>query len=377
MIRITQKIVGVLYLSKVKKLALLLSFGVLLIACGKKRETITPTSADITESIYASGNIKAYNQYDVHSPVNATLLEILVEPGDSVDVGTPLFKLDGSASELKVLNAQRSLSFAAESASARGDRLNAAKLNLATAEEKYKLDSILYKKQERLWASNIGSEVELAQRKLVFTQSKNSYSSAKRDLSYLEKQLKLEEDRAQIQRDLDAQLQDDYIIRSAVKGSVFQLTADAGTIISPNQVLATIGSENSFYLELEVDENDIMQVKLNQEVIIKLDSYEDKVFAARVSKIYPAMNAKTRTFRIEAEFVQAPASLYPNLSAEANIVLSTKKNALTIPRNYLVNGNEVWISEKEKKAVKVGLMDYDKVEILEGIDAQTTLYKPE
>ena len=89
------------------------------------------------------------------------------------------------------------------------------------------------------------------------------------------------------------------------------------------------------------------------------------------------MNAKTRTFRIEAEFVQAPASLYPNLSAEANIVLSTKKNALTIPRNYLVNGNEVWISEKEKKAVKVGLMDYDKVEILEGIDAQTTLYKPE
>jgi len=58
-------------------------------------------------------------------------------------------------------------------------------------------------------------------------------------------------------------------------------------------------------------------------------------------------------------------------------VLSTKKDAITIPRNYLVNGNEVWISEKEKKQVVVGLLDYDKVEIISGIDASTTLYKPQ
>ena len=374
---VTLSYFNLLYLSEVKKIAFLLSMTLLLVSCGKKRETIKPTLADITESIYASGNIKALNQYEVHSPVNAVLLEVLVNPNDSVSVGTPLFKLDGSLEELSVLNAQRNLEFASNNASKLSEKLNEANLNLATAKEKFALDSLLFKKQERLWASKIGSELELSQRKLAFEQSKNAFESAKLEVSFLRNQFDIERDRAALQRDLSMRMLDNYLIRSAVEGKVFQVNAEEGSLISTLQSLAIIGSNDQFYLELEVDENDIMQVSLNQEVIVKLDSYSSEVYAARVSKIYPAMNTKTRTFKVEASFSKTPPSLFPNLSAEANIVLSTKKQALTIPRNYLVNGNEVWISEKEKKTVEIGLIDYDKVEILSGIDTETTLYKPE
>lgn len=72
-----------------------------------------------------------------------------------------------------------------------------------------------------------------------------------------------------------------------------------------------------------------------QEVIVKLDSYQDKVFEARLQRINPLMNTKSRTFTAEASFVSAPEILYPNLSLEANIVLAKKTGVLTIPVKYV------------------------------------------
>ena len=107
-----------------------------------------------------------------------------------------------------------------------------------------------------------------------------------------------------------------------------------------------------------------------------MDSYKGTVFDAVVSKIYPIMDERSRTFKIEAQFVKAPSKLYPNLTAEANIVIQTKKKAITIPKEYLIEGTYVLVNKDEKRKVKVGLSDYKKVEILEGLQANETLYKP-
>jgi HlyD family secretion protein len=49
------------------------------------------------------------------------------------------------------------------------------------------------------------------------------------------------------------------------------------------------------------------------------------------------MNLQSKTYTIEAEFVRPLAVLYPNISSEANVLIITKKDALLIPRNYLLN----------------------------------------
>jgi multidrug efflux pump subunit AcrA (membrane-fusion protein) len=77
------------------------------------------------------------------------------------------------------------------------------------------------------------------------------------------------------------------------------------------------------------------------------------------------MDARSRTFKIEAHFLQVPVKLYPNLTAEANIIIQTKENTITIPRSYLVDNDYVIVNNDEKKKVK--LSDYQKVEILEGL----------
>jgi hypothetical protein len=89
------------------------------------------------------------------------------------------------------------------------------------------------------------------------------------------------------------------------------------------------------------------------------------------------MNERSKSFSVEAVFLTQPPVLYPNLTAEANIVIQEKKRALTIPVNYLVNDSTVLISKNKTRVVKTGLKDYQKVEILNGLTAGDIIYKPQ
>ena len=121
----------------------------------------------------------------------------------------------------------------------------------------------------------------------------------------------------------------------------------------------------------------MVRLKLKQEVLVSMDSYKNQTFEATIDKIYPIMDERSRTFKIEAHFVNPPQKLYPNLSAEANIVIQTKKNTLIIPKSYLMKDDSVLVDENVKRKVKIGLSDYQKVEILEGLKAEETIYKPQ
>jgi len=99
-------------------------------------------------------------------------------------------------------------------------------------------------------------------------------------------------------------------------------------------------------------------------------------FEAQVSRIIPLMNERSRTFKVEARFTKRPPQLYPNLTVEASIVLRTKENALLVPASYIVDGTYVLTGTDEKTLVKLGARDMEKVEVLDGITANTTLYKP-
>jgi HlyD family secretion protein len=98
-----------------------------------------------------------------------------------------------------------------------------------------------------------------------------------------------------------------------------------------------------------------------------MDSYKGQVFEAKVSKINPLMNERSKTFKVEAMFTKPPKRVFPNTSFEANIVLESKKKVLTIPRNYLLKGDSVVLANGKKVKVTVGLRDFEFVEILSGL----------
>lgn len=354
----------------------ILSVFTLLISCKKEKESITVTSGDITESVYASGKVKAIDQYNVYSTVNGVLQNIPINVGDYITTGQTLFEIDNVTSELNTESARLALDLSAENNRKGSDKLQEIELSVNLALEKLQLDSSLFYRQKKLWEQNIGTQLEFEQKKLAFNNSQLNYQTAKTRLAQLKTQLQNELKRANVSYNINKKLYSDYSIKSSLNGKVYDILKDRGELVTPQTQLAVIGKADTFLLELSVDENDIVKINLGQKVLITMDSYKGKVMEAIVDKIYPIMNERTRTFTVEAHFIDPPKKLFPNLTLEANIIIQTKKNIITIPNNYIIDGKYVLVDNNEKREIKAGLKDYQKVEVIDGLKENETIYKP-
>ena len=353
----------------------LLVFSVL--SCSKNdNEETKPTVGDVTESVYASGVIKAEGQYTVFSTVNGTLQKINVIAGESIRKGQSLFELESEKAELNTENARLAYQLSQQSNRFIQDKIAEMEMKVQSARDKLTLDESIYNRNKVIINQGGISEVDFERVELAYKSSKVNYESTKKQLAQLKAQLKNDQNRNSINLKINQKSQNDFTIKSAFSGQLFDVLVKEGTLISPQVPLAIIGKANSFLLELEVDENDMVRVNIGQQAFVTMDSYKGQVFEAVIDKIYPIMEERSRTFKIEAHFVNPPQKLYPNLTAEANIVIKTKKNTMTIPKSYLIQDQYVLVNKDEKRKVKIGLSDYQKVEILEGLNAEETIYKP-
>ncbi len=354
----------------------IISALLLFISCSKEKESILVSASDITEVVYASGKVKAVDQYNVYSTVNGVLQNIFINVGDDIQKGQTLLEIDNVTSQLNTENARIALDLSAENNRKGSDKIQEIELNVNLALEKLQLDSSLFFRQKKLWEQNIGTQLELEQKKLAYNNSTINYQTAQKRLSQLKTQLQNELKRANVTYDINKKLFSDYSIKSSVNGKVYDILKERGELVSSQTPLALIGKADTFLLELSVDENDIIKISLGQKVLVTMDSYKGQVLDAVVDKIYPIMNERSRTFMVEAHFINPPKKLFPNLSAEANIIIQVKKNIITVPNNYVIDGKYVLVQDNKKREIKTGLKDYQKVEVLKGLKVNEVIYKP-
>ncbi len=352
----------------------LVGFVLLLIACGKKEETILPTEGPITESIYASGILKSQDQYQAFVTVNGIIEHILVKEGDVVRVGQPILQLSSETQKMSTENAQIAANFADKAANQ--GKLNEAQNVIETSFQKFKLDSSIYARQKNLWAQQVGTRIDLEQKEMAFQNSKTNYLSSIQRYRDLKRQISFSADQSKKSVEISSRLQQDFTLRSKMNGVVFSISKNKGELVSPQMPIAVIGNPEAFVLEMQVDENDILQLSLGQRIIVRLDSYKNEVFEAAVTKIYPYMNERSKTFLVEAKFSKAPKKLFPFMNFEANIILQTKEKALLVPRNYLIGDSLITLKGGEKRKVKIGLKDFQQAEIIQGLTKTDELVKP-
>ena len=347
----------------------------LLLACGKKQETTSPILEKITESVYASGYVKSNHQYQVFAKTSGILQKANVQKGDMVHKGQVLFTINQTLSILNHDNAK--LVAANADYQTNTDKLNELKLGIDLSKKKMDMEQLTLTRQQRLWSNEIGTKFELEQRELAFANAKSAYKSAELRYTELQKQLNFASNQSKKSLEISKSMLDDYQIRSDVEGKIYSIFKEEGEMVTPQVPLALIGDASNYILILQVDENDIVNIHPGQKLFVTMDSYKGQLFQANITKINPLMNERSRSFEVEASFTQQPPVLYPNLTVEANIVLQSKENVLTIPRKYLVDEEYVWISATEKRKVKVGLKDYQKAEILEGLSTKDKIYLPQ
>lgn len=349
----------------------------LLFSCSKnKSNNIIVKRTQITESVYASGVIKAIDQYVVYSTVNGILKETKTTVGQQIIQGQVLFNLDADKAKLNEENSQLLYQLSQESNSFIQDKIAEMELKVQAAKDKLALDESIFNRNKRIKEFKVISEVDFERVELAYKSSNLNYETTKKQLAQLKFQLRNEQNRNAINLKISQKSLSDFEIKSAFSGQLFNILVKDGSLITTQTPLAVIGQTDAFLLELEVDENDMVRVTLGQKALVTLDSYKNKVFDAVIDKIYPIMDERSRTFKIEAHFVNPPKKLYPNLTAEANIIIQTKKNAIAIPKQFLLPGDSVFIDKDQKRKVKIGLNDYQNVEIIQGLNVGETIYQP-
>ncbi len=356
-----------------RKLSIILVVSVFA-SCQKNKDSIHPEQSSITESVYASGLLISKNQYKVYCEAGGIVDQVFVDEGEPVEKGSPILSI---VSDNQVLSrSNEALSAAFNAYEANKGKLEEAKSFADLALSQLRLDSALFARQKRLWEQNIGTKLSLEQRELAFESSKANYLSAVEKVETLQRQLSYQSQQAQNNLKISQKLTQDFVVKSEIKGKVYEINVKKGEMVSPQMVVAILGAERQFLLEMQVDENDIVSIREGMRVKVVLNSHKDTVFDALVTKINPMMNVQSKTFTVEASFVQAPATLYPNISFEANVLINTKEKALLIPRKYLLNDTMVVLISGERVKVTTGLKDYQKVEILSGIGIEDELILP-
>ncbi|MEZ4970654.1 MAG: HlyD family efflux transporter periplasmic adaptor subunit [Flavobacteriaceae bacterium] len=348
----------------------------LFFSCGNKQEKIFPTKIHLTESVYASVTIQPDSLYQAYAPVAGILDQNLLEEGDLVSKGTPIIQIVNSTPKLHSDNALLALRLAQENFRGPSAVLSNLEDGIRSATLSFKNDSMNYLRQKRLWDQNIGSEVQLENRKLAYEISANNLKQLKNNYVQTKNELSTQVRQALNNYNTSELSIKDFTVSSKINGKVYALYKKPGEIVNTIDPLASVGSATDFIVELLIDEVDIVKIQLGQKALITMDAYGDKVFDARISKIYPKKDERSQTFRAEAIFNSPPTALYPGLAGEGNIIISEREGVLTIPKEFLLEGNKVRTPDGVVEVV-TGLQNLDRVEILDGINGNTEILKPE
>ncbi|MEO9870637.1 efflux RND transporter periplasmic adaptor subunit [Ekhidna sp.] len=356
-----------------KKLFFVLSWS--FFSCSNHEDQIKPSILPITESVYSSVTIQPDSLYEVYAAVSGIVDQVFIEEGDLINEGETVIKITDITPRLNEQNSKLVLDLKRANYSGSANILAEQENEIAVAALKLKNDSIYFVKQKKMWKQNIGTKNEFDNRKL-------NYEVARKNLDLL--QNKYERTR----HELEAQLKQaensyissytkskDYIVRSKIHGKVYKVHKSPGELVSGQEPIASIGSEGKFIIEMLVDEVDIIRIKTGQEVLVVLDAYGEDVFFAKVSKIVPSIANESQTFLVEGEFENQPEILYSGLTGEANIIISKKEAALSIPLDYLMD--DTWAMTTEGKVkVETGVRNFEYVEIISGLDSGSVLIKP-
>jgi len=176
-------------------------------------------------------------------------------------------------------------------------------------------------------------------------------------------------------------------IISPIDGLVLSRDVNVGDAVSSILVLGsratlimTLGDVSEVYVQGKVDEADIGKVYLDQPARIVVESFKDKKFTGKVTKISPLGKEKDNvtTFEVRVSISNPGGELKANMSANAEILLEEKKNVLMAPEAAMIydkdRNAQVEIPDpkadngKKKVAVKLGISNGVKTEILAGLN---------
>jgi HlyD family secretion protein len=342
---------------------------------------------DLAKSVVATGKVEPITKVDVKSKASGIVKKLLVDAGDRVKKGQLLAQLDKEEIQAEVEQSRAALA--------------ASDANLKSSEADYersKVDAegpdvpLLKRAYERaIGMAKEGvvstSALEDAQRNYELALNKQNVAKAQlivMKAKIAQSQAQVAQDRAHLNQ-LEEQLS--YTdIESPIDGVVLSRDVEMGDAVSSILVLGssatllmTLGDTSEVYVKGKVDESDIGKVYLGQPARIKVESFKDKTFNGKVTKISPMGVEKDNvtTFEVRVSINNPGGELKAAMTANAEIILEEHKSVLQIPEGAIVYDKDKKASlevpdprakeGKKKVAVNIGISNGAKTELLGGL----------
>ncbi|GAB4449479.1 MAG: hypothetical protein OHK0036_06500 [Bacteroidia bacterium] len=350
--------------------------SVFLFYCSKNKDITHPIKKDIVQAVYASGKIYPVNVYNVYSKLPGYIAKIHVQAGDNVKAGQVLITIRSEATEKNLEIARNQFKLASINISDNSPILKSLQEEVKNAYTKYSLDSSTFQKYQQLWKNNATTQLLYEQAKSQADISKQNYFKALNNFQQTKNQLKIEYENARLQFEALQSNWSEYQIVSAIEGKVYDILPKEGELVNSTALLMVIGDAHQFEVELQIDETDINYLKLNQKIVYQTDAYPDKIFSGEVKKIFQRINPVNKTCRAIGSIQSDNYAFFSGMSVEANIIVSEKKQALVIPKNYLYNNQYVITSKNDTIKIKKGVEDLEYVEITDGVNETTEIIRP-
>ena len=342
---------------------------------------------DLAKSVVATGKVTPIVQVEIKSKASGIVKKLYVEYGDKVKQGQILCDLDKVEIEAQV-RSQKANTEAAEAnyTSTQADyeraKVDAEGVDIPMLKR-------AYERAVKMAKDGVVSQSNLDDAQKAYELAVNKQQVAKAQLGVLK--AKIAQAQAQVQsahaslKQLEEQLSYTTIY-SPMDGIVLSRDVEVGDAVSSILVLGssatlvmTIGDTSEVYVKGKVDESDIGKVYLGQPARIKVESFKDKTFTGKVTKISPMGVEKDNvtTFEVRVSITNPGGELKAAMTANAEIILEEHKNVLQIPEGAVIYDKDKKASVevpdanakdgKKKVAVNLGISNGAKAEVLSGL----------
>lgn len=360
-----------------KSYLIIIAISGILVSCKKENTTTTsPQYKPLTEAVYASGNIFPKNEYKLIANTDGFLIKQTAFEGDIIAKNQLVFQLESVSQDARLEASSNILRQSEANFNDNSPILEELQSQLRNARTKLANDSINFTRTKELYERNAATKVDFERTELAFKTSKIDVSAKQKALLRTKNQLYVDLQNSKSNFKVNAREGDNFRIRSFEAGKLYEIYKKQGELVRKGEAVALVGDASEVFAQLAIDESDFVKVQTGQEVLIKIDVYKDKIFKAKVSKVYPKLNKADQTFRVDAEFIDEKPNAYYGMTIEANIVVSENPRVLTIPKTYLIGSDSVWIEENgDKKKIKIakGVENLELVEVKSGLTEKSIL----
>lgn len=319
----------------------------------------------IVETVTASGKINPETEVKLSSEVSGEIILLSVQAGDSVKKGDLLVVINPAIYEAQESQASATVS--------------QVKANLVSAEASFKNQQIQYeqakitfKRQEQLHAEKIISDQEFDQAKATLRAAQASFETAREQLNASAFTVRANEAQRKLSNDNLAKTR----IYAPISGIISLCNVKLGErVVGTAQMSGTellrIADLNNMQAEVDVNENDVLRVKIGDTADVEVDAYRNKKFKGTVSQIAyssatsigtvstsQAINFTVKIKLLKDSYVDLidPKTnrLYPfrpGMSATADIKTQSKNEVLSVPIQAVTTRDEAELKGGYKKKV--------------------------